>query len=138
MKVKKESEKVGLKLNIQKIKITASGPITSWQTDGETVETMTDFIFLGSKCHNLLLEYLFRGGVVGLVVFLLAFTLSGRKVKALSVGPIKNLIIAAIFGYTILCLFDGYYFNPVPYALFCLANNLVDLQSEYENNGVEA
>ena len=49
MKVKKESEKVGLKLNIQKIKITASGPITSWQTDGETVETMTDFIFLGSK-----------------------------------------------------------------------------------------
>ena len=49
MKVKKESEKVGLKLNIQKIKITASGPITSWQTDGETVETVTDFIFLGSK-----------------------------------------------------------------------------------------
>ena len=49
MKVKKESEKVGLKLNIQKTKIMASGPITSWEIYGETVETETDFIFLGSK-----------------------------------------------------------------------------------------
>ena len=49
MKVKEESEKVGLKLNIQKTKIMASGPITSWQIDGETVETVTDFIFLGSR-----------------------------------------------------------------------------------------
>ena len=49
VKVKEESEKVGLKLNIQKTKIMASGPITSWQIDGETVETMADFIFLGSK-----------------------------------------------------------------------------------------
>ena len=49
MKVKEESEKVGLKLNIQKMKIMASGPITSWEIDGETVETVTDFIFLGSK-----------------------------------------------------------------------------------------
>ena len=49
MKVKVESEKVGLKLNIQKTKIMASGPITSWETDEETVETVTDFIFLGSK-----------------------------------------------------------------------------------------
>ena len=49
MKVKEESEKAGLKLNIQKIKIMASSPITSWQIDGETVETVTDFIFLGSK-----------------------------------------------------------------------------------------
>ena len=49
MKVKKRSEKVGRKLNIQKTKIMASGPITSWQIDGETVETVTDFIFLGSK-----------------------------------------------------------------------------------------
>ena len=49
MKVKEESEKVGLKLNIQKIKIMASGPITLWQIDGETIETMTDFIFWGSK-----------------------------------------------------------------------------------------
>ena len=49
MKVKEESEKVGLKLNIEKTKIIASGPITSWQIDGETAETVTDFIFLGSK-----------------------------------------------------------------------------------------
>ena len=49
MKVKEESEKVGLKLNIQKSKIMASGPITSWQIDGEAVETVADFIFLGSK-----------------------------------------------------------------------------------------
>ena len=60
MKVKEESEKVGLKLNIQKTKIMASSPITSWQIDGETVETVTDFIFLGSKitadgdcCHEI-------------------------------------------------------------------------------------
>ena len=54
MKVKEESEKAGLKLNIQKTKIMASGPITSWQTDGENVETVSDFIFLGSKItvHN--------------------------------------------------------------------------------------
>ena len=49
LKVKEESEKVGLELNIQKTKIIASSPITSWQIDGETVETVTDFIFLGSK-----------------------------------------------------------------------------------------
>ena len=49
MKVKEESEKAGLKLNIQKTKIMASGPITSWQIDGETVETVTNFILLGSK-----------------------------------------------------------------------------------------
>ena len=49
MKVKEESEKAGLKLNIQKTKIMASGPITSWQIDGETMETLTDFIFLGSN-----------------------------------------------------------------------------------------
>ena len=49
MKVKEESEKAGLKLNIQKMKIMASGPITSWEIDGETVETVSDFNFLGSK-----------------------------------------------------------------------------------------
>ena len=49
LKVKEESEKVGLKLNIQKTKIMASGPITSWEIDGETVETVADFVFLGSK-----------------------------------------------------------------------------------------
>ena len=60
MKVKEDSEKIGLKLNIQEIKIMASGPITSWEIDGETMETMTDFIFLGSKitadgdcCHEI-------------------------------------------------------------------------------------
>ena len=59
MKVKVESDKVGLKLNIQKTKIMASGPITSWEIDGETVETVSDFIFLGSKitaygnCHEI-------------------------------------------------------------------------------------
>ena len=51
MKVKEESEKVGLKLNIQKTKIMASGPITSWQIDGETMETETNFIFLGFKTN---------------------------------------------------------------------------------------
>jgi len=51
MKVKEESEKVGLKLNIQKTKTMASGPITSWQIDGDTMETVPDFIFLGSKNH---------------------------------------------------------------------------------------
>ena len=51
MKVKEESEKVGLKLNIQKTKIMASGPITSWEIDGETVETVSDFIFFGFQNH---------------------------------------------------------------------------------------
>ena len=52
MKVKKESEKVGLKLNTWKTKIMASGPITSWEIDGETVQAVSDFIFLGSKNHS--------------------------------------------------------------------------------------
>ena len=55
MKVKVESEKIGLKLNIQKMKIMASGPITSWEIDGETVETVSDFIFLGSKITALVI-----------------------------------------------------------------------------------
>ena len=67
MKVKEESEKVGLKLNTQKIKIMASGPITSWQIDGETKETVTDFIFWGSKitadddCSHKFKRHLFLG-----------------------------------------------------------------------------
>ena len=70
MKVKKESEKVGLKLKIQKTKIMASGPITSWQIDGETVETVADFIFLGSKitadgdCSHKIKRRLLLGGKV--------------------------------------------------------------------------
>ena len=67
MKVKKESEKAGLKLNIQKTKIRASGPNTSWEIDGETMETVTDFIFLGSQitadgdCSHQIKRYLLRG-----------------------------------------------------------------------------
>ena len=67
MKVKEESEKARLKLNIQKTKIMISGPITSWQIDGETVETVTDFIFLGSKitadadCSHEIKRHLFLG-----------------------------------------------------------------------------
>ena len=67
MKVKEESEKVGLKLNIQKTKIMTSGPITSWEIDGETVETVSDFIFLGSKitadgdCSQEIKRYLLLG-----------------------------------------------------------------------------
>ena len=71
MKVKEESEKVGLKLNIQKTKIMASGPITSWQTDGETMETVTDFIFWGSKitvdgdfCHEIKRRLILRRKVM--------------------------------------------------------------------------
>ena len=70
MKVKKESEKVGLKLNIQKTKIRASSPITSWQIDGETAETVAEFIFLGSKitaggdCSHEIKRRLLLGGKV--------------------------------------------------------------------------
>ena len=70
MKVKEESEKAGLKLNIQKTKITASGPITSWQIDGETMETVTEFTFLGSKitadgdCSHEINRRLFLGSKV--------------------------------------------------------------------------
>ena len=62
-KVKEESEKVGLMLNIQKMKIIASGPITSWEIDGETVETVNDFIFMGSKIAAMKLKdtYSFEG-----------------------------------------------------------------------------
>ena len=55
MKIKEESEKVGLKFNIQKMKTMASGPITSWEIDGEIMETMTDFIFLGSKIMQMVI-----------------------------------------------------------------------------------
>ena len=67
MKVKEENEKAGLKLNIQKTKIMASGPITSWEIDGEAVETVSDFIFLGSKitadgdCSHEIKRFLFLG-----------------------------------------------------------------------------
>ena len=85
MKVKEESEKVGLNLNIQKMKIMASGPITSWEIDGETVETVSDFIFLGSKitadgdCNHEIKRCLFlgfRSYLNGLVVFSTFFNLN--------------------------------------------------------------
>ena len=85
MKVKEESKKVGLKLNIQKMKIIASGSITSWQIDGETIETVRDFIFLGSKitadgdCNHEIKRRLFlgfRSYMNGLVVFSTFFNLS--------------------------------------------------------------
>ena len=69
MKVKEESEKVGLKLNIQKTKIMASGPITSWQIDGETMEIVADFIFLGSKITNV---------VTAAMKFKVAYSLEGK------------------------------------------------------------
>ena len=70
MKMKEESENIGLKLNIQKMKIMASGPITSWEIDGETVETVSDFTFLGSKitadgdCSHEIERRLLLGGLV--------------------------------------------------------------------------
>ena len=80
MKMKEESEKVGLKFNIQKTKIMASGPITSWQIDGETVETLADFIFLGSKitadgdCSHEIKRHLFleRKAMTNLLLLLLS------------------------------------------------------------------
>ena len=77
MKVKEESEKAGLKVNIQKTKIMASGPITSWQIDGETMETVTEFIFLGSKItadghySNEIEKHLLPGRKVKLVIALI-------------------------------------------------------------------
>ena len=88
MKVKEESEKVGLKLNIQKSKIMASGPTTSWQIDGEIMETVTDFIFLGSKitadgdCSHEIKRRLFLGRKA---MTILDSTLKGRDITL----PIK-------------------------------------------------
>ena len=71
LKVKEESEKVGLKLNIQNTKIMASGPITSWEIDGETVETVSDFMFGGSKitadgdCSHEIKRHIFLGSIFG-------------------------------------------------------------------------
>ena len=82
MKVKEESEKVGLKLNIEKTKVMASGPITSWEIDGETVETVSDFIFLGSKitadddCSHEIKRRLFLGRKVETNLLLVLLLLS--------------------------------------------------------------
>ena len=96
MKVKEESEKVGLKLNIQKTKIMASGPITSWQIDGETVETMADFIFLGSKitadgdCSHEIKRHLLLGRKA--MINLLSI-LKSRDITLLTkVHPVKAMV----------------------------------------------
>ena len=95
MKVKEESEKVGLKLNIQKAKIMASGPITSWRTDGETVETVTGFIFLGSKiiadgdCSHEIKRRLLLGGKV---MINLDITLGSRDITL----PTKVCVVKAM------------------------------------------
>ena len=96
MKVKVESEKVGLKLNIQKTKIMASSPITSWQIDGETVETVSDFIFLGSKitadgdCRNEIKRCLLLGKKV---MTNLDSILKSRDITL----PTKVCLVKAIF-----------------------------------------
>ena len=97
MKVKEESEKVGLKLNIQEMKITASGPITSWEIDGETMETVTDFIFGGSKitadgvCSHEIKRCLFLGRK--------AMTKLGSLLKRRDsiLPPIVRLVKAMVF-----------------------------------------
>ena len=96
MKVKEESEKAALKLNIKKSKIMASGPITSWQIDGETMETMTDFIFLGSKitadgdCSHEIKRHLLLGGK--------AMTNLDSILKSRDITfPIKVHLVKAIF-----------------------------------------
>ena len=95
-KVKEESEKAGLKLNIQKMKIMASSPITSWQTDGETTETMTDFIFGGSKitadrdCSHEIKRHLLLGRKA---VTNLDSTLKSRDITLLTkVRPVKAMV----------------------------------------------
>ena len=96
MKVKEESEKAGLKLNIQKTKIMASGPITSWQIDGKTMETVRDFIFLGSKipadgdCSHEIKRCLLLGRKV---MTKLDSILTGRDITLLTkVHPVKAMV----------------------------------------------
>ena len=104
MKVKEEREKVGLKLNIQKTKIMASGPITSWQIDGETVESVTDFIFLGSKitsdsdCSHEIKRFLLLRGkdmTTGKIIALTRWTFVG-KVMSLLFNMLSRLVIASL------------------------------------------
>ena len=100
MKVKEESEKAGLKLNIQKTKIMASGPITSWQIDGETMETVTDFLSLGSKitadgdCSHEIKRYLLLGRKV---MTNLDSTLKSRDITLLTkIHLIKSLLFPIV------------------------------------------
>ena len=99
MKVKEESEKVGLKLNIQKTKILASGPITSWQIDGETVETVADFIFLGPKitadgdCSHEIKRHLLLGRNV---LTNLDSILKSRHITSTKVHLVKAMIFPVV------------------------------------------
>ena len=100
MKVKEENEKVGLKLNIQKMKIMASGPITSWEINGQTVETVSDFIFLGSKitadgdCSHEIKRRLLLGRKV---MTNLDSILKGRDITLLTnVRPVKAIVFPVV------------------------------------------
>ena len=99
MKVKEESEKVGLKLNIQKTNIMASGPITSWEIDGETVETVADFIFLGSKitadgdCSHEIKRHLLLGRKV---MTNLDSMLKSRNITLSKVGLVKAMVFPVV------------------------------------------
>ena len=103
MKVKKESEKVSLKLNIQKTKIMASGPISSWQIDGETVETVADFIFLGSKitaegdCSHEIKRYLLLGRKVTTSRLVITNLDSIFKNRDITVSTKVHLVKAMVF-----------------------------------------
>ena len=100
MKVKEENEKAGLKLNIQITKIMASGPITSWQMDGETVETVTDFVFLGSKitangdCSYEIKRHMFLGRKA---MTNLDSILKSRDITLLTKSPlVKNMVFPVV------------------------------------------
>ena len=99
MKLKEESEKAGLKLNIQKTKITASGPITSWQIDGETMKTVTDFIFLGSKitvdgdCSHEIKRYLLLGRTV---MTNLDSILKSRDITSTNLRLVKAMVFPVV------------------------------------------
>ena len=113
MKVKEESEKVGLKLNIQKTKIMASGPITSWEIDGETVETVSDFIF-----GSLILS----PGHSGLVLTLRAHYAADYAAHASPSSPCLLVVDANLWATSLLtvevrCVFCG--FSPTPSQLCC-------------------
>ena len=103
MKVKKESEKVSLKLNIQKTKIMASGPISSWQIDGETVETVADFIFLGSKitaegdCSHEIKKHLLLGRKVTTSRLVITNLDSIFKNRDITVSTKVHLVKAMVF-----------------------------------------
>ena len=103
MKMKEESEKVGLKLNIQKTKVMVTGPITSWQIDGETVETVSDFIFWSSKitadgdcCHEIKRHLFFGGKVMTLKSLLQHHQLKFKSFNSLALSFLYNPTLISI------------------------------------------